>query len=180
MDSISPFNVATSAWWTYGGRQKGCFFKHESMARLISVLHSKLAGRRYRIAAPEDWSLPQSIASWDSWSSDTQAAIGRINTHAYSGAGRSTLLARAERNGVKIRMSEYGDGDGSGQKLAATILEDLKYLEASSWVNWQAVSPDNWGMLRNDYISEAYTRDLKFFVMGQFSRFLRPRPDGIR
>ena len=29
-------------------------------------------------------------------------------------------------------------------------------------------------MLGNDYISEAYTREIKFSVMGHFSRFLRP------
>ncbi len=172
--SISPFNEPTSAWWAYGGRQEGCFFTHESMARLISILKSKLAGARYRLAAPEDWNFPQSISSWDSFSSETQAAIGRINTHTYGGTGRSTLAARAERSRKKIRVSEYGDGDGTGRTLAATVLEDLKYLEASSWVNWQAVSPDHWGMLANDYISEEYTREVKFSVMAHFSRFLRP------
>jgi O-glycosyl hydrolase len=174
VDSISPFNEPTSAWWTYGGRQEGCFFTHASMARLVSIFQSKLGDARPRLAAPEDWSFPQSIVSWDSWATDTQAAIGRINTHAYSGNGRSTLRARAEQSRKKIRVSEYGDGDGSGRTLAATVLEDLKYLEASSWVNWQAVSPDHWGMLANDYVSEAYNREVKFYVMAQFSRFLRP------
>jgi O-glycosyl hydrolase len=174
IETISPFNEPTSDWWKYGGRQEGCYFTWGSMATVVDAFQTYLDGTAYQIAAPEDWSLAQSLNSWSSFGQDTRSHLSQINTHTYSGNQRTALFARADRDGRKLRVSEYGDGDASGVTLARTIVQDLKYLQASSWVNWQVVSPGDWGMIVNDHVREDYQRGTKFYVMAQFSRFLRP------
>lgn len=174
IDTISPFNEPTSQWWKLGGRQEGCFFTHAAMARLITAFDPYLKNSAYRLAAPEDWSIDQSLAAWNSFDAETRRRVGQINTHAYHGSSRAELSQCARSNKKKLWQSEYGDGDGSGSTLASTIIRDLKSLRPSAWVNWQVVSPGNWGMIENDHIHEAWSRRKKFYVMAQFSRFIRP------
>jgi O-glycosyl hydrolase len=174
IESIAPFNEPTSDWWKYGGRQEGCYFTPGSMAKVVAVLDPYLNGTTTRIAAPEDWSLAQSLSSWSAFDQNTRDRISQIDTHTYNGMQRSALLARAERAAKKVWASEYGDGDKSGMTLAWTIAQDLKFLQSSVWVNWQVVSPGSWGMIVNDHVHEDWTKGKKYFVMAQFSRFIRP------
>ena len=174
VESISPFNEPSSDWWKYGGRQEGCFFSRPSMARLVATLAPMTTGTHFKIAATEDWSIDQMVESWDSFDPQTRASIDRINLHTYSGTRRREVRERAKRDGKKIWMSEVGDGDGTGTQLARTILSDLKELGASAWVNWQALSPDEWGMIWNDHVHPDWRRLRKFYVMAQFSRYIRP------
>jgi len=51
-------------------------------------------------------------------------------------------------------------------------------LHPSAWITWQVVdSAGGWGFLRNPQLDEtttAYTVNKKYFIMAQYSRFLRP------
>jgi galactan endo-1,6-beta-galactosidase len=86
-------------------------------------------------------------------------------------------------------QSEYGDGDGSGYTMADSIVRDIRGLNPSAWVYWQPVEPDvkenGWGLLNADYVDTGDQKkpgvntplvrvNRKFFVYGQFTRYLRP------
>jgi galactan endo-1,6-beta-galactosidase len=85
----------------------------------------------------------------------------------------------------RLWMSEYGDNDGSGMALAQTIIEDLTYLKPTAWIYWQPAEPSStWGLVNGNYgsirtLSEpgrgapTWVYD-KYYVMAQFTRFLRP------
>ena len=68
--------------------------------------------------------------------------------HTYDGASRSAVRARAARAGAGLWVSEFGEGGPCGRELALAIVRDLRELAPSAWVLWQAVSPDDWGVLR--------------------------------
>jgi galactan endo-1,6-beta-galactosidase len=83
-------------------------------------------------------------------------------------------------------MSEYGDGDASGLTLAQSILLDVRGLHPQAWIYWQPVEPEGsgWGLINADYvdthdqangeITTPFVRvNRKFFVMGQFTRYIR-------
>jgi galactan endo-1,6-beta-galactosidase len=85
-------------------------------------------------------------------------------------------------------MSEYGDGDSSGYTMAQTIIRDVKELQPSAWVYWQPVEPDvrgfGWGLANANYVdnqdrpnsgqkTELVRVNRKFFVYGQFTRYVR-------
>ncbi len=72
--------------------------------------------------------------------------------------------------------------------MAQEITRDVKELQPNAWVYWQPVEPDvpeyGWGLINANYID---TRDQmsaektplvrvnrKFYVYGQFTRYLRP------
>ena len=80
-------------------------------------------------------------------------------------------------------MSEYGDKDGSGMTLAQTITEDVAYLRPAAWIYWQPLEPFSaWGLVNGAYDESATQANrgepkwvyYKYYVMAQFTRFVRP------
>jgi galactan endo-1,6-beta-galactosidase len=84
-------------------------------------------------------------------------------------------------------MSEYGDGDASGATFAQTIIFDIRGLHPRAWVYWQPVEPQRsgWGLLNADYVDTGDKPNpstvtpitqvnRKYFVFGQFTRYIRP------
>jgi hypothetical protein len=72
--------------------------------------------------------------------------------------------------------------------MAVSIIRDVRELKPSAWVYWQPVEPDvpeyGWGLINANYIdahdqpnADASTPlvrvNRKFFVFGQFTRFIR-------
>ena len=175
VESISPFNEPTSRWWILGGRQEGCAFDHEGIDDLLTeyVRSPELAGGRI-VSASEEWSLEQAIATWDSLGPSARRAVGRINVHTYDGDSRAALRDRAERAGKPLWVSEFGEGGHHGWELALAIVRDLRELAPEAWVLWQAVSPDNWGLLRLSPDGSHAEKTDKFDVFAQFTRSIRP------
>ena len=77
--------------------------------------------------------------------------------------------------GKVLRDSEYGDGDGSGAGLAASLLADFAALHPRGWCYWQAVDvADGWGFFSGDADSARLTAvNSKLYVVAQFSRHIR-------
>ena len=80
------------------------------------------------------------------------AAIGRVNTHGYSGAAfRPALAALAGLAGLPVWMSEVGYGNArpsdpaSASNLAAHVAADINAMGAAGWVYWQAVEDADGG-----------------------------------
>jgi galactan endo-1,6-beta-galactosidase len=173
--SLSPFNEPTALWWVLGGRQEGCHFTREGIDRLLTELSrmTDIVGGR-AIAASEEWSLDQAVASWDYLGASARRAIGRLNTHTYYGESRAAVRARAARAGIGLWVSEYGEGSSAGHDLALAIVRDLRELVPTAWVLWQAVSADNWGVLRMSRDKREVGPTAKFAVLAQFTRSIRP------
>jgi galactan endo-1,6-beta-galactosidase len=127
------------------------------------------------------------------YSQDTRAQVGRLNVHGYSNGtepyrGPNRVELRRAVGKKRIFLSEYGDGDASGYTLAEEIIRDLNELRPSAWIYWQPVEPDvpefGWGLINANYIDThdrpsplktLFVRvNRKFFVLGQFTRYLRP------
>lgn len=179
-DTLTPLNEPNSRWWTFGNRQEGCHIEREQQARLLErtahFLHDK--GLTARVTGPEENAVKDTVRALDAWPPEVRQLLAHIATHTYHPKGRGELRERAASVGKPVWVSEYGDGDASGMKMARAILSDLHALRAEAWIYWQAVdSAGGWGFLRNplrDFATTDFAINPKFHVMAHFSRFIRP------
>eukprot|EP00871_Galdieria_phlegrea_P002896 jgi/Galph1/3607/GphlegSOOS_G2244.1 len=181
--SIEPFNEPLSCWWTYGGRQEGCYFDRQLQEKTIDSLYHSLKRHELtcEIVAPDTYSTEETTKLVSEYSNETMKKLDRINTHTYSGRDRKQLFRVCNQRKKPIWVSEYGDNDGSGILLAQTILNDLKQLNPRAWVYWQAVddsSAPDWGLLVRNLNQPDNNDPLlinkKFYIMWQFTKFIRP------
>ncbi|GJD11282.1 Endo-beta-1,6-galactanase [Galdieria sulphuraria] len=182
-ESIEPFNEPLSSWWKLGGRQEGCYFDCRLQEKVIDSLYHQIRkwNLGYCIAAPDTYSVEEAKRLVNSYSSQTLSQLNRINTHTYNAKGRRNLLDMCSKRRKLLWVSEYGDNDGSGISLAQTIISDLKELHANAWIYWQAVedsSAPHWGFLvcnlNQPTGNDSFTIQKKFYIMLQFSKFIRP------
>jgi galactan endo-1,6-beta-galactosidase len=144
------------------------------------------------VAASDENDLDVALDTWKSFDTATRAAVGNINVHGcfggtepYRGPNRSALREATRRK--RLWQSEYGENDGSGFTMARSIILDIRDLQPSAWVYWQPIEPgDNgWGLMLAKYentgdqlkshIQTQLARvNRKFFVYGQFTRYIRP------
>ncbi|GJQ15648.1 hypothetical protein GpartN1_g7439.t1 [Galdieria partita] len=180
--SIEPFNEPLSSWWKLGGRQEGCYFDIRLQEKMINSLyyHIRKANLDCGIAAPDTYSTEEARRLLNKYSSQTLSQLYRINTHTYSAKGRKNLYDICSKRRKSLWVSEYGDNDGSGISLAQTIISDLKELNPTAWIYWQAVedsSAPHWGFLvcnLNQNRDDSFSIQKKFYIMLQFSKFIRP------
>ena len=185
-DSLEPVNESGDYWWKKGGRQEGCHFDAKNdkgndqngiiikTAAALKRLHSPTP-----VSASDENSIDRMVASWTAYDAAARAAVARINTHSYGGSKREELRALAQGAGKHLWMSEYGDGDASGLTMSQRILSDMKQMRPTAWVYWQVSDGGGWGMIRHDENRRgpdayAYTLNEKYWVMANYSRFLRP------
>ena len=145
------------------------------------------------VAAADENNMDVGLNTWKAYDSATRAVVGQVNVHGYShgtapyrGPNRSEL--RLAIGNKRLRQSEYGDGDASGYTMAQAIIRDVKDLRPTAWVYWQPVEPDSpeygWGLINANYVDthdqpssdkSPFVRvNRKFFVYGQFTRYVRP------
>jgi len=178
-DLATPLNEPSARWWKLGHWQEGCHVSADQQARLINDLRKALNAQNLStgIDASEDndeQSVIDSIRAYDS----AQSNVTLIATHSYDANNPSGIRQLAVRLHKPAWVSEYGDGDASGLKMARRIHDDLTETRACAWIYWQMVdSAGGWGFLRNPLNSRGrtgYFINKKFYVMGQFSKFIRP------
>ncbi len=176
--TLDPFNEPVSNWWRFGGAQEGCRIGNREQNIIIPMLYRALRDRDLatQIAAPDDNGVNQTIQSFQSYSPLVRREVAQIDTHSYHGHGRIQLREMARAAGKRLWMSEYGDGDPSGLTMAMRIIKDIKELQPETWVYWQVVDGPGWGMMVNDENGRdtGFRTTNKYFVMAQFSRFIRP------
>ena len=143
------------------------------------------------------------ILSYGQLSQEAKDAVDRIDTHTYGGSRREALRTLAETEGKNLWMSEVDGGDtagesagemGAGLWLAQRIITDMNELRPSAWVMWQAIDnhvssegyqgrvdtgmPDvtggYWGLAVADHDEEQLILTMKYYAMGQFTRYIRP------
>jgi O-glycosyl hydrolase len=177
---VTPMNEPHQA--TINDTQEFCHMSLDQQARVIADLRAALnislpaAG----VDAPEDIDEVQSYNDLTTYSAATLADLSLFSTHTYGGGDAANLKNEAASHSTTLWMSEYGDSDTSGMTMARHIYNDLTQMAARAWINWQVVDP-SWGLLINSLLattnssySPNYTITEKFYVMGQFSEFVRP------
>ncbi|CAI6077187.1 hypothetical protein PAECIP112173_02467 [Paenibacillus sp. JJ-100] len=179
-DTVTPLNEPISNWWKLGNDQEGMHFGRAEQNAILSQVQASLnaKGLTTKLSAPEENNLDDTNTSFKSYSTTVQAAISQINTHTYNGNNRTALRNTAASAGKPLWASEYGDGDASGLTMSRTILKDMRNMGATAWVYWQAVdSAEGWGFFKNvlnNTKTSSYTVNQKYYVMGNYSKFIRP------
>jgi galactan endo-1,6-beta-galactosidase len=195
-DSVEPFNEPSANWWKFPARQEGCHFDVSTQQAIVDRLRRALDHVKLNdvaVAAADENNMDAGLTTWNVYGQDTRAQVGRVNVHGYSNGtepyrGPNRVELRRAVGKKRIFLSEYGDGDASGYTLAEEIIRDLRELRPSAWTYWQPVEPDvpefGWGLINANYIDThdrpssqktPFVRvNRKFFVLGQFTRYLRP------
>lgn len=130
-----------------------------SLERLLSRgvrVRARLPRTRPADGRPPLASAGGVVASLDGLAPADLAAVGRVNTHGYSGgaASRRALAALASLAGLPVWMSEVGFGSSppshpaSASSLAAHVAADINTMGAVGWVYWQAVEDADGGSWR--------------------------------
>ncbi|WP_336788654.1 RICIN domain-containing protein [Paenibacillus sp. MMO-177] len=179
--TLTPLNEPVSTWWSLGNNQEGMHFDRANQDTILSQVNASLAAKGLtgtKLSAPEEYSIDDSVTSYNSYSSGVKSALAQINTHTYGGTGRAAFRNIAASNGKTPWVSEYGDGDASGLTMSRTILKDIRNMGVTAWIYWQAVdSADGWGFFKNvlnNTQTTSYTVNKKYYVMGNYSKFVRP------
>ncbi|MGE5598499.1 MAG: glycoside hydrolase [Bacteroidota bacterium] len=192
-DTLSIFNEPVSPWWISSNNQEGCHFDRDKQNLLISEVQSRLTAKNLstKISVPEEYSVNDTIDSFNSYDSTAKSHVYQLNTHSYSGDKRAMLMNLAAEHGKKLWMSEAGAGVGSHDhaaidsslSLANLIRMDLKELQPTVWCYWQAVEDEdravaydhNWGLIHATFSSgEDYYVTKQYYAMGNYSKFIRP------
>jgi len=195
-DSVEPFNEPSADWWKYPGRQEGCHFEIATQEKIVESLRRALDREHLNnvvIAAADENNVDAGLNTWNSYSAASRGLVGLINVHGYSNGtepyrGPNRVELRRVIGTKRLWQSEYGDGDASGYTMAQAIIRDVKELRPSAWVYWQPVEPDvpeyGWGLINADYVdthdkpssenTPLVRVNRKFYVYGQFTRYVRP------
>jgi galactan endo-1,6-beta-galactosidase len=195
-DSVEPFNEPSADWWKYPNRQEGCHFDVATQQKIAQRLRRALDRAHLNdvmVAAADENNMDAGLSTWKAYDSASRNVVGLVNVHGYSNGtepyhGPNRLELHRAVEGKRLWQSEYGDGDASGYTMAQAIIHDVRELRPSAWIYWQPVEPDvnayGWGLVNANYVD---TRDQlsaektplvrvnrKFYVFGQFTRYLRP------
>ncbi len=129
--------------------------------------------------------------------------IDRIDTHSYLEGDSKGLRNLAQEEQKNLWMSEVDGGNiagcnagemGAALWLANKIVSDINGLLPSAWVLWQVIDshisrdgylgntdsgkPDYtggyWGLATADHDAKKIILTMKYYAMGQFSRYIRP------
>ncbi len=181
---VTPMNEPTDAWEYDNGKQEGCHMSHAQQSSVVSDLNAQLNldAPSSGIDAPEDYSEQDSINDLEGYSGGALNSLALLATHTYSANNPTGLQSMAASLGRPLWVSEYGDSDGTGLTMARRIHDDITGMGARAWVYWQVVdNASGWGFLYNPLTTNSegsfttnYTINEKFYVMGQFSEFIRP------
>ena len=176
--TLEPVNEPNTNWWNYGGKQEGCRFDPAAQARIIQATSWALGGKLLdtKLSASDENSIDTAVSTFQSFDPGTRGLVWQLNTHSYGGSRRAEFAKLAEAPHKGLWMSEYGDGDRSGLELAGKILDDLNGLHPLAWIYWQALDVPSWALLANreDGRDANYRVMPKYWMLMQFSRFLRP------
>jgi len=192
LQTVEPFNEASSNWWTSTGTQEGMAVSAADQNTIIPLVASALtqngASAYTSVSSQDDNSMNQAYNDYESYTSSTKADITQWNTHAYSGsdANRANAYAYIGQTDHKtLWMSEWGAGDqgspiGAAMTLSKQILDDEQHLHPSAWVSWQAAPPSPGGdpsdlwVLANIDSSGNISYPSRYYALGNYSKFVHP------
>jgi len=191
-NSLSPFNEPISCWWHSDNDQEGCFFDTDKQMEIIRETAERLRKKdllQTTIAAPEGWSVFDSIYSYGCYSDEIKSCVSQLNTHAYSGDKKSRLFLKsiAKKDNKKLWMSEVSYGGinphnhsdmDSALDLAGNIHDYLNEMNSTAWIYWQAVEDEegkhNHGLIHADFKgSEEFWITRQYYAFSNYSKFIK-------
>lgn len=180
--TLEPFNEGLTDYWYRSGSQEGCHFSSEAQVALLKVLYPMMRRQNMKtvIAASDETNIATAANNFEYYRDHNALQyIGQWNTHTYQGnnADRQRMHQLAKEVGMKLWQSETGDG-GKGLHgnlmMAQRLIDDIKYLKPSAWLDWQYVEEnyDQWSLVMCDKQWATYHRHKNYYVRQQFSRFI--------
>ena len=175
---VTPMNEPEGPWG-YGGGQEGCHMDSGQQARMVNDVSVALAAQKLAtgIDAPETYDEPDATTAINAYGSAVNN-VTLLSSHAYGTKNPASLGALAASLHKPAWLAEYGDGDGTGMTTARRIHDDVTGAGVCAWNYWQVVdNGSGWGLLYNpldDEVTTNYTINEKFYVLGQFSEYVRP------
>jgi len=209
-DAIEPLNEPNTPYWgttlgadgqPIGGRQEGAHAGPALQDKVIRALQQALVGARTTatIAAMDETSPDIARTDWNGYTPEARAAIERLNVHTYGTNARTSVRDIAKGAGKPLWMSEVDGTWGTGNSftsmepglgIAHRIVDDMRELEPSAWVLWQAIEDygpqaaagKNWGAIQvpfnctaSDTLQTCPVRaNTKFDTIRNFTHFIRP------
>ncbi len=200
--SYSPMNEPdTDYWGANSPKQEGCHFSPgTTQSETIIATRNALDAAGLNdvlVAGMDETSIDKTVSNYGKLTDEAKAALGRIDTHTYSGSNRAGAKATAVNAGKDLWMSEV-DGGWNGFGLAERIILDMNGMQPSAWVLWDIVdfhrdseftAPDGskpeannslnaagsmWGMGMADHDTETLHLANKYYFFGQFTRYINP------
>ena len=131
-DTVTPMNEPGSDWWHYGNRQEGAHMSYDQQARMINLLRPALdrCGLKTGLVASEDNDEQGTINAVQAYAPATQQMLSYIATHTYTANNPAGIRDLAVALHKPLWISEYGDGEASGLRLARRIRDDLVQTRA--------------------------------------------------
>ncbi len=178
--TVEPLNEPLLGW-SFGNGQEGCHVDSAEQNLVITSMGKALQAAGVtgtRIAASDETSITFALKTFPYYDATSLGYMSQVDTHSYWGTGRAKLRTLTAQAGKALWLSEYGDGDASGIPMSMRILQDMRNLRPSAWVYWQTMdSAGGWGFVWSALDSRSdttYRVNQKYYVMANYSRFIRP------
>ena len=182
--TVEPFNEPSAGWWKSKGGQEGCGFKN-NQSQMIVELGKALAKKglfpETSVSAADETNIGTALSQFNGYSSEALSYMFQVNTHSYSGGdSRAGLFNAAFGKDKRVWQSETGPLHKSGDEhialwMANVIIQDLRDMKASAWVDWQLGDPaENWRSFEMNHSKQTFSPNARFYMHAAFSRFIRP------
>lgn len=187
---ISPINEPQ--WnWSYKNGQEGCHYGPDEVLELTRVLLQTLEKNKMdvQLSMFESGEWKSSDVYIEKLASDPTvwSKLPHLSIHSYwsTRADKERFMKYMEKNhpGKALWMSEWTEmtdgrdtGMDSALTLASTLYDDLTIANVTSWQYWIAVSKYQFrdGLIYVNPLDHAVIPTKRLWVMGNFSRFIRP------
>lgn len=183
-ESVEAFNEPDIGWVT-PGRQEGNSASYSSQNAIIPLLAIRLKrdGLDTFVSGVDMNNINDAVGAVGQLNPAVLSALGRLNTHDYHAHPNPGELKEYQSLAQKLHkpiwMSEVGCCfPGQGDKtdmwgalfMADSVRMNLRDMRAEAWVLWQ---PD-WNVIAFDPKGGAPHPKKQFYVLAQYTRFIRP------
>jgi O-glycosyl hydrolase len=184
--TVDPFNEPSAGWWKGSNNQEGCNFKNEQPKMVKSLGKSLVAKGLFpttQVSVADENSISAAISGIKTYDDSALSYISQLNTHGYSGRSTANFTSMASIAASKKKtlwMSESGPLSGTGGQdismfMAQNIIEDLKIMKVSAWIDWQSYAGGgDWETINVDKSTLAVVPSKRCYMQAAFGRFIRP------
>lgn len=184
--TLEPFNEPSAGWWKCSNNQEGCNFKN-NQPLMVKLLGKSLVAKGLfpatHVSAADENSIATAISGLNVYDDSAISYMSQINTHGYKGrstANFASIAALAASKKKILWMSESGPLSGTGGQdiamfMAQEIIEDLKLMKVSGWIDWQSYDGGgDWETARVNPTTLALSTPRRYYMQAAFGRFIRP------
>ncbi|MEV8437914.1 glycoside hydrolase [Actinosynnema sp. NPDC051121] len=209
-DTIDPLNEPNTPYWgtqlgpdgqPTGGRQEGAHAGPALQQSVVLALRQALddSSLTARLSAMDETNPGIFRTDWNAYGPEARAAVDQLNVHTYGTGSRTSARDIAKGADKPLWMSEVDGTWGTGQSftsmepglgIAERIVNDVRELEPSAWLLWQAIEDynpqaaagKNWGAIQIPFDCPAdatpttcpIRTNTKFDTLRNFTHFVRP------